>query len=102
AAAGAYRLRSVPPARTGDRAPRRGPAREAWKQRDHVDAVRGCRRPAAPPSESWARLHAHSRAVLLLVRGGAAAEAIRNEHGALGRAEGVHDDRPPAAAICDQ
>ena len=53
-------------------------------------------------SEAGPHLHAHQAAVLLLVRDRRARAAVRREHGARGRAQGLHDDRPAAAAERDQ
>ena len=97
-AAGAVDLRPVPPAGGRARAPERGVARNARQRRDHVVAIRegGARQESAPAR--GAPLYAHPRAVLLQLRRGSAATGVRHEHRPLGRAEGVHDDQPGAAA----
>ena len=102
AAAGAVGLRPVPQSAGGARPARRGAARDARQPRHHARAV-----PAGDPlelarSQAGAHLHAHQAAVLLLVRDRRARAAVRREHRARGRAEGLHDDRPAAAAAREQ
>ena len=48
--------------------------------------------------EAGPHLHEHQAAVLLLLRDRRARARVRREHGARGRPEGLHDDRPAAAA----
>ena len=52
--------------------------------------------------EAGPHLHAHQAAVLLHVRDRRARAAVRREHRARGRAQGLHDDRPAPAAPRDQ
>ena len=96
AAAGAVALRPVPSAATRARAPGRGAASAML---DNGDITRR----AVPARASrdhglhltaGTALHADPRAVLLQLRPRPADRRVRREHGALGRAPGLHDDRP--------
>ena len=44
-------------------------------------------------------VHAYPRAVLLQLRARGASAPVRREHGPVGRAEGLHDDRPASAEV---
>ena len=102
AAPGAVGLRPVPQSAGSARPARRGAAGVARQRRHHARAVQPgdpleLARPQAGP-----HLHADQAAVLLLVRDRRARAAVRCEHRARGRPEGLHDDRPAPAAAREQ
>ena len=88
------------PARAIERAERR-PGGALRERRHQLRELPGGDSGHRPEAEARQDLHANPRALLLRLRPRRADQEVRSGDGPLGRAEGLHDDRPPHAAGCE-
>ena len=100
-AAGAVGLRPLQPAGRGGAAAKRRPARDAAGRLHRRRPVREGLAVAAQ-AEARRALHAHPRAVLLLVRARPADQGVRRLDRPKRRAQGLHDDRPALPGLGDR